>query len=97
MRNCENRFPYSKFKYQFENQEIINQCPVSYLDGQENQIYSSYNRLKTMKDLGISTDCQDITLLEVDAYTIIEEEIQRFKNKHIEKQTNKDKKSWKKH
>lgn len=97
MRNCENRFPFSRFKYQFINKEIITQCPVSYFDGLENVVYQSYNRLRLMKDLGINADSKDITLLEIDAYSIIEEELTSFKTQKIDESIKKaDSKPWKK-
>jgi len=60
---------------------------VSYFNGIENQIYRSYSHMKTMRELGIVSPHNDITLLELDAYSIIEEELAKYKNQTIEKHT----------
>lgn len=91
MRNCEGQYPVDnpmeKYRFQFLNNEIIYECPNSYFDNDTKLVYNQYNRLKLMKQLGITTNCADISLLELDCYSIIEYESSLARDKKQEKET----------
>ena len=50
------------------------------------EIVTSYNRQKKMNKLGIKISAKDVSLLLLDAYSIIEDEMSKLENIEMEKQ-----------
>ncbi len=85
-RNCEGSTANSRFRLQFPNKSIINECPSSYFPLLVSELYRGYNKLKLNKKLNIMTRNSDITLLEMEAYSIIENEIEKIKDYYSRKE-----------
>ena len=79
-RNCRNHDKNTRFKLQYDNREIIKECPNSYFEGLTQAFFSSYDTLKLLKSMGINSSSNDLALLELEAYAIIENEIEKLKD-----------------
>jgi len=73
---------------QFPNKEIIKECPNSFFSNIAPTFFENYQNLKTCKNMGISTDNKNVTLLELEAYSIIENEMQLIKEYLYKKESN---------
>lgn len=73
-RNCCGKYPISGYKLQLANRSVINECPNSYFELAVIHFYEQYSNYITMKNLGIMHTSKDLTLLELEAYSIIERE-----------------------
>jgi len=80
MRNCAGQYPNSDFRYEFkkpqldENHRIIRQCPQSFFDDVVREWYHLFDLRKLMKKTGIVEKSENITLFELNIFSIIDNE-----------------------
>ena len=89
MRNCNGKYPEYNFRLQLLNNSIIRECPNTYFESFIFQLYNKYTHFKICKILGILNQDNDLPVLELDCYGIIESETNKADQKMMEKQTKK--------
>ena len=96
MRNCYNNYPVKDkadaFKFQFKyKHDILYQCPASYFDDIIIAVYVQHSELVLRKKLGIVTRLEEISLLEMTCYNIIESEMSKAEDAKMKSSQPKDK------
>lgn len=88
-RNCEGRYPKTRFKFQLLNKIVIYQCPSSHFDDWLYLLHRRLFELSYFKKFNISVSPQDIAMIELEACSILDSELSLFHQEQSEKELEK--------